>query len=440
MGYPVSFLERQQLLRALASCIIHPEKIHLRKHVIKVDHIDDGVVVYCSDGSQYEGDVIVGADGVHSFVRREMWRAADADEPGFIPEKEKTRKFKEDKKKDERYILMLPIDMIAEYSCVFAISSPHPLLPIGHYIVNFNTDASLVVVGKEGRVFWFCFSRMDRVYGSHEVPRFTLQDAQDLVQRYAYLGLVPGAKVTLGDLWETRQVAHMTALEEAFYDHWTWGRFACVGDSVHKVTPNLGAGAMSALECAGALADALNSMCEQHVREKGAVKISLSAVQDALVGYQRTEEDRMRVLVEKANLLTRVQAMRGPYEHFLVNYLLPLTGDATADDACEWFVGAHHINFLPVPARSLNGTMPFNQRQGLARNENLRRRFVKALPLLLMAILALVVPVKTGGDTLLSAIYSSRAPYHLVPDIAIFYAMLLFEASRRVHAWSPLRL
>lgn len=41
------------------------------------------------DGAVYTGDLIVGADGVHSSVRSEMWRLADVISPGLITEKER---------------------------------------------------------------------------------------------------------------------------------------------------------------------------------------------------------------------------------------------------------------------------------------------------------------------------------------------------------------
>ena len=50
----------------------------------RVDHFDDRVVVQCKDGSSYIGDIIIGADGVHSLVRQEMWRHANLAMPGFI--------------------------------------------------------------------------------------------------------------------------------------------------------------------------------------------------------------------------------------------------------------------------------------------------------------------------------------------------------------------
>lgn len=39
----------------------------------------EGVMVTCMDGSQFVGDVVAGADGVHSRVRQEMWRHVEMD-------------------------------------------------------------------------------------------------------------------------------------------------------------------------------------------------------------------------------------------------------------------------------------------------------------------------------------------------------------------------
>lgn len=44
-------------------------RIHLNKKLASIDSTEDGVVVTCSDGSTYEGSVVLGADGVHSKTR-----------------------------------------------------------------------------------------------------------------------------------------------------------------------------------------------------------------------------------------------------------------------------------------------------------------------------------------------------------------------------------
>lgn len=63
--------------------------MHQVKEVIRVESSDNGIMAITRDGSYYEGDLIVGADGIHSKVRSEMWRLADARRPGHISTREK---------------------------------------------------------------------------------------------------------------------------------------------------------------------------------------------------------------------------------------------------------------------------------------------------------------------------------------------------------------
>lgn len=39
-----------------------------------MDTAEGRVHVQAEDGSSYTGEIVVGADGVHSAVRKEMWR------------------------------------------------------------------------------------------------------------------------------------------------------------------------------------------------------------------------------------------------------------------------------------------------------------------------------------------------------------------------------
>lgn len=63
--------------------------MHLGKEVVEVQQLDSTMRVITKDGCSYEGDLIVGADGVHSSIRSEMWRIADTLEPGLITQSEK---------------------------------------------------------------------------------------------------------------------------------------------------------------------------------------------------------------------------------------------------------------------------------------------------------------------------------------------------------------
>lgn len=61
----------------------------MNKRVAEVQLLDDGGRVITEDGAVYDGHLIVGADGVHSRIRSEMWRLADIRNPSFISPRDK---------------------------------------------------------------------------------------------------------------------------------------------------------------------------------------------------------------------------------------------------------------------------------------------------------------------------------------------------------------
>lgn len=83
------FLDRRAVLQVLYNHL-DKSKVLVNKRVLKVDHLPDKVRVHIEDGSSYDGDILIGADGIHSTIRKEMWRIADELEPGYIPTSEKT--------------------------------------------------------------------------------------------------------------------------------------------------------------------------------------------------------------------------------------------------------------------------------------------------------------------------------------------------------------
>ena len=65
-------------------------KVLTQKRVVTIDTMESAVQVVTKDGSTYEGDIVVGGDGIHSTVRQEMWRIANERQPGLIPATEET--------------------------------------------------------------------------------------------------------------------------------------------------------------------------------------------------------------------------------------------------------------------------------------------------------------------------------------------------------------
>lgn len=73
----MTFLDRQQVLKILYDQLPAKSKVLTNKRVLSVDHLANGIRVRCEDGTEFTGDIVAGADGVHSRIRREMWRHAE---------------------------------------------------------------------------------------------------------------------------------------------------------------------------------------------------------------------------------------------------------------------------------------------------------------------------------------------------------------------------
>jgi len=81
-GYPILCFERSELLDILYRRYQKKENVFTSCEVVKVESGRDGVVVMTKNGSVFKGDIVVGADGINSAVRRHLWdieRARDPD-------------------------------------------------------------------------------------------------------------------------------------------------------------------------------------------------------------------------------------------------------------------------------------------------------------------------------------------------------------------------
>jgi len=410
-NYCMCFLDRQTVLRILAEHVKDQRKLLLNKRIVRAEEHAEGVTVSCEDGTTYEGDILLGADGVHSVVRRQMWRAAESTSPGEISDQEKGC-------------------MLAEYRCIYAISTPVPGLTARAFDVTYNEDVSpIVITSKDGRVYWFLIERMPQVYRYGSIPRFTKADAEAFVEKHLDIPLMPDAKVTVRDLWRNRETYNLVPLEEAYYSHWTFGRFACVGDSVHKMTPNMGAGGNSAIEGAAALSNELHLLLSQN--SHSTTTIQTAAIHHALSTYQRTRSVRALATFNASNFVTRLHAVRSFAEYLLAHYAMPNAGDLLVDLASDSWIGSVRLNYLPLPPRSLGGTMPFNPEQGMGKNESLLSRAVAAMPFLAMSIYGLFLRVSQGP---------ASTSFAVLMDFGTVYGIMLMESARRANLLMPMQM
>lgn len=88
-GYDTRTLDRQVFLRKLYEKLPDHSKVYEKARVEEIIEENSKTRVILADGREFVGDVVVGADGVHSKVREIMWDKANAANPGMITVEEK---------------------------------------------------------------------------------------------------------------------------------------------------------------------------------------------------------------------------------------------------------------------------------------------------------------------------------------------------------------
>lgn len=292
---------------------------------------------------------------------------------------------------------------------MFGISTKLDGMEQGLNHVTFDKDrSSLIIVGKNGRIFWFIFVKNDKIYKAPNIPKYTTEDKAKFLKDHGDLVIRNDPRVTFNTFMTTEVSSTLVALEEAAYENWSYGRMVCAGDSIHKMTPNLGAGGNSAVESTAVLANQMKILCDQHKSGNP----PRSAIVKTLATYQKLRYHRMVSMMEMANGLTRIHAMKTGADKFVAFYVIPNAGDYMADLYADFQVGAPKLEYLPPPPRSLEATMPFNEEHGWGFIESKTKRALKALPFIGIAIAFMMIVRSAGVEPHLEAITKSGKLSH----------------------------
>ncbi|KAE8378025.1 hypothetical protein BDV26DRAFT_199127 [Aspergillus bertholletiae] len=466
-GYPTAFLDRQILLAILYEHLKDGRaRVLVNKKVTKVEHLAQKVVVHCADDSIYEGDVVVGADGVRSTVREQMWRYMESQGLG-------------EEALQERSL------MTSEYDCVFGISTATPGLTPGEVHRTFAEGYSLLtIIGKEGRVFWFFFTKMSQKYATSDIPRYSQNDIDDHVTPYLQKPITQD--VAFVEVYQRAIVRTFVALEEAVYQRWSLDRYVCIGDSAHKMTPNLGQGGNSAIESAASLANSLSAL----VHGSRKTIIGVKDIHHCLQQWEYGRRKRVEDIAHSAHKLTRLEALAGTKQKLIGLYLLPYLTSYLIDISSATIVEAAKLDCEPLPLKSLQCSMPYKGVESHSVNKEDQRwnRILSTAPLLgcyyaaqatmgtlLTQVKPLMVPLLMQGTWTASngeSLSLHRPVYHLPPldnllrpfitcflpsisgsdpqsrlqmlsfmtDLGPVYGIWLLESYRQAHSWREILL
>lgn len=206
-------LRRADLLRLL-TLDLPPNDIRLGTEVAAVRQRPQGVTVECADGAVETGRLLVGADGVHSRVRRGVFgdRALGA-------------------------------AMLASASWRFMAPNP-------------GIDAWTLWAGSSG-LFLLIPVDHGEVYGWVSIGKVAGQERDLATSRSMFASFPPLVRETLDAVLARPGALHHSPLEEVRIPSWTQDRVVLTGDAAHATAPVWAQGAALALEDALALASLL---------------------------------------------------------------------------------------------------------------------------------------------------------------------------------------
>lgn len=256
-GVQATVVHRAELL-AMLSAALDEGMVHVQTKCVGFKQDNAGVWAQFADGSEAAGDVLVGADGIHSVIRAQLFGKEKPRYSGYT---------------GWRGIAQLEYEHIpAAATESWGAGRRFGLAPLN-----------------QGRVFW---------YATLNVPEGTGDSAIGRKERLLAL---------FGD-WHKpiRMVIEATAelaiLHNDIYDrkplhHWTRGRVTLLGDAAHPMTPNLGQGACQALEDAVVLAQCL--------KQSGSVIAALQS-------YEKRRLSRTNAIVRLSRRIGQIGQVQNP--------------------------------------------------------------------------------------------------------------------------------
>lgn len=249
----------------------------------------DGVRVTCKDGSVHEGSILVGADGVNSAVRKDLAT----------------------KLSDEK----LAEPFTTSYRALYGRSTwTKDITRETVYEMHGDGITIQTIPGKT--TMFLLYQRLPTA--TKGGVRYTAEETEAFAKEVAHIHVAPN--VTFGDLWSEAEWSFSSGLEEGVAETWYGDRTVLVGDTVHKMTPNIGLGLNSGWQSAAVLTNGLRRLLQKDPAP------STQALNSIFREYQGTRKKDASDMVGISGLYTRVVAWNNPVWKFTDQYVTKLVG------------------------------------------------------------------------------------------------------------------
>ncbi len=271
LGHPSISIQRPLLLRALAQQLA-PDTLVTNMRCSGYTNHANGVTVRFEDGSTHDADLLVGADGFNSVIRRQMLGDTPIRYPGYIA-----------------WLAVTPFS--------------HPVMTEG-YVAHYwgrGKRFGVCSVG-DGHVYWW--GTCNQKNASHDDMSISKQEILD-----TYAGWAPEVCAAIEATPEDI-IFKIHARDRQPVEQFCDGHVALLGDAAHPMLTSLGQGAAQSIEDAVVLAERL---------------ATTSDLRTALTEYQSYRHPRANEMVNAARFMSGIEQVDSSIACWLRDWYIRLT-------------------------------------------------------------------------------------------------------------------
>jgi salicylate hydroxylase len=208
--------------------------LHLGHRLSKAVETNDRVQLTFANGATVEADLVIGADGIHSVVQRELGLQAHPSSEGIMAYRGLVPRERLSWAKEIGGRMLMWLGKGRSFLC-YPVSSGQLVNMVAFVPTNLESEESWTAPG----------------------------DVKELAAEYA--GWHDPVQETIGALDQTFRWG---IYDRAPLPYWSSGRMTLLGDAAHPMVPHLGQGAAQAIEDGFALAIVLENIRRQDVPER----------------------------------------------------------------------------------------------------------------------------------------------------------------------------
>ncbi|KAG0014517.1 hypothetical protein BGZ82_001735 [Podila clonocystis] len=248
LGYPHSIVARPDLYELLWRHV-PKECVFLDKKVINFEDDAEGVLLRCEDGTSYQGDILIGADGAYSAVRSHLYKMLKT--RGLLPEV------------DDSSLPFHTVTLVGQTETLDPDEFPDLKMELCQFKSVLGSDNMctwITFTTKKNTVCWMVnkylsksSSKSDDKFCNSEWGQEATEAMCNEVRAYKVPGK-DGRVLTLGDYIDRtpKELIVKVMLEEKVFDTWYCNRTVLLGDG--------GTGALNAMHDAVTLANWLSTL------------------------------------------------------------------------------------------------------------------------------------------------------------------------------------